>query len=303
MSDLVRCIVRPMAAAGLLAAGFLGGILFIASCGNDHARAAVNALAIVFSNTVSGLAATNVQAAIDETDARIDNLTAGSVAYSNTTSGLAATTAQAAIDEVEARVDGLERGVSIIDLRQPAVGGVTTIPDGSYYDVRPPAGETWILTAQSLRSVPGTSPYLTDGALEAACYFDVADCVAVSNTLWLRVRNSSGSPAGFAFAGFRAGRTFVGGIFIVPDASSQDVQPPAGETWLVVSASRGLSHPWYLTDGASDGMVDGSGQFWSGIFSDGGEEGAVVPITNTLYLRASNTSGAPVVFAYSGVKQ
>ena len=88
---------------------------------------------ITYSNATSGLSATNMQAAVDEVEARVDTLeaappppvdsvfgrtgavvavagdyTATQVSYSNATSGLTATNTQAAIDEVEARVDTLE---------------------------------------------------------------------------------------------------------------------------------------------------------------------------------------------------
>lgn len=88
---------------------------------------------ISYSNASSGMVAANVQAAIDEVEARVDTLEAAPAApvdsvhgrtgavvsvagdydadqvdYDNTTSGLAATDTQEAIDEVEGRVDALE---------------------------------------------------------------------------------------------------------------------------------------------------------------------------------------------------
>lgn len=47
-------------------------------------------------------------------------------------------------------------------------------------------------------------------------------------------------------------------------------------------------------------MADDGGT-WT-LFNFPETERVALPITNTLYLRASNTSGAPAVFAYSGVK-
>jgi hypothetical protein len=89
---------------------------------------------ISYSNTTSGLTATDVQAAIDEVEGRVDsaesnistnstNLSnhladavdahdASAISYVNTTSGLTATEVQAAIDEVEGRVDTAETGLS-----------------------------------------------------------------------------------------------------------------------------------------------------------------------------------------------
>ena len=70
---------------------------------------------IVYDNSVSGMTATDVQAAIDEL-AAID-YDAEDIDYDNTTSGLTATDVQAAIDEVEGRVDTAESDID--DLEEP----------------------------------------------------------------------------------------------------------------------------------------------------------------------------------------
>lgn len=76
---------------------------------------------ISYDNSTSGLAATDVQAAIDEVEGRVDTAestlashidtdpgkhNASQINYTNTISGLTATDVQAAIDEVDASVDG-----------------------------------------------------------------------------------------------------------------------------------------------------------------------------------------------------
>ena len=60
----------------------------------------VAAANVSYDNTASGLTATNVEAAIDEVNAK----DAGDISYDNTTSGLAATNVEAAIDEVYAAI-------------------------------------------------------------------------------------------------------------------------------------------------------------------------------------------------------
>lgn len=67
---------------------------------------------VTYDNAVSGLTATDVQAAIDEVTGDLANidLAASNVTYNNSTSGLTATDVQAAIDEVEGRVDSVETG-------------------------------------------------------------------------------------------------------------------------------------------------------------------------------------------------
>lgn len=82
---------------------------------------------ITYDNSTSGLTATTSQAAIDETDSRLDQdiqdladheaeptgaHAASAISYSNATSGLTATDSQAAIDEVEGRLDTAESDIS-----------------------------------------------------------------------------------------------------------------------------------------------------------------------------------------------
>lgn len=65
---------------------------------------------VTYSNSTSGLKATETQSAIDEVAKRVDTLekvpvqTAATESYSNTASGLSATTTQAAIDEINSKV-------------------------------------------------------------------------------------------------------------------------------------------------------------------------------------------------------
>ena len=83
---------------------------------------------VTYSNTSSGLTATDVQAAIDEVYAAIPSVTtpdAEDVSYDNQTSGLTASNVQAAIDEVNAKISSrtlkasstsLTNGAAINDL-------------------------------------------------------------------------------------------------------------------------------------------------------------------------------------------
>ena len=73
---------------------------------------------VSYDNTVSGLTATNVKAAIDE----LDTLrTAANTSYDNATSGLTATDAQAAIDELRSSdnitYDGTVSGLAATDVK------------------------------------------------------------------------------------------------------------------------------------------------------------------------------------------
>jgi hypothetical protein len=71
--------MRHASALALLGAGFAAGIAFVASCrdgtsGGALAAAVLDALGVDYANATSALAATNVQDAIDELDARVDAL-------------------------------------------------------------------------------------------------------------------------------------------------------------------------------------------------------------------------------------
>ena len=67
---------------------------------------------VTYNNTVSGLTATDVQAAIDEVVAAIPStIDADDVNYDNTVSGLTATDVQAAIDELAGGSGGADHGV------------------------------------------------------------------------------------------------------------------------------------------------------------------------------------------------
>lgn len=78
-----------------------GGVLTILIGGSSPAPTAND---VSYDNTVSGLAATDVQDAIDELAARPTTADASDVTYDNTLSGLTATDVQAAIDELKALI-------------------------------------------------------------------------------------------------------------------------------------------------------------------------------------------------------
>lgn len=85
---------------------------------------------VTYDNTVSGLTATDVQAAVDELAARPVVAAAEDVTYDNTLSGLTATDVQAAIDELKALIPATPNYITTgltINL------GRCTINDGGYY--------------------------------------------------------------------------------------------------------------------------------------------------------------------------
>lgn len=77
----------------------------------EETQMAQEAFEITYDNTNSTLVATNVQDAIDEEDARIENFSApisSDVTYDNASSGLTATNVKTAIDEVDSNIDAIE---------------------------------------------------------------------------------------------------------------------------------------------------------------------------------------------------
>lgn len=84
---------------------------------------------VEYDNTVSGLTATDVQAAVDELAARPVVAAAADVTYDNTVSGLTATDVQAAIDELKSLIASHQ----YITTGLAVVGGSVIINDGGYY--------------------------------------------------------------------------------------------------------------------------------------------------------------------------
>lgn len=99
----------------------------------------VSAASVSYDNTTSGLTATNVQAAIDEVDAKVDAIpstsSASNVSYSNTNSGLSATNVQAAIDELANEESSTILGTAVSLSTYTALSNPYTFPSDGYLRV------------------------------------------------------------------------------------------------------------------------------------------------------------------------
>jgi len=146
---------------------------------------------ISYDNTISGLTATDVKAAIDELVAALAALTAADIAYDNTGSGLTATDAQAAIDEVhEARrakwtsAEIVGSGLTIATIGNPALAALNSTDvafiDGLNDELRTYRwnGSTWALVGSGLAIATIGNP-----ALSALNGTDVAFIDAVNDEL------------------------------------------------------------------------------------------------------------------------
>lgn len=111
----------------------------IALINSEIENAAVGADEVTFDNAASGLAATDVQAAIDELDGVLDahitstaaafaalDFSAGNITFDNAVSGLAATDVQAALDEIDAAVDAIDFDAVDVDYDNGTSGLVAT---------------------------------------------------------------------------------------------------------------------------------------------------------------------------------
>lgn len=87
---------------------------------------------VTYDPATSGLAATDVKAAIDELKTGLDNQNeASEIDYDNSTSGLTATDVQAALDEIDGKVDTIE-GDTYVNSFNSRTGAV--VPASSDYD-------------------------------------------------------------------------------------------------------------------------------------------------------------------------
>lgn len=73
--------------------------IFLFGCGSSDGTGIMNAIDVIFDNSLSGLSTANVQDAIDEVMITMRGLIASDIAYDNSTTGLTATNVQDGMDE------------------------------------------------------------------------------------------------------------------------------------------------------------------------------------------------------------
>lgn len=162
---------------------------------NEGEAQPIPATRIGYDNTDSGLAATNVQAAIDEVVGDIPTIPAtydaDDIVYDNTTSGLTATDAQAAIDEVAS--------IAVSKMQYIAVSQTTSIFD-------------LIQNAEGSRIYASYAPRFTNGADDLTTLLGVSQYARVEIFCYskylavIRVVNTDGI---FAIAYLDAGSTEI----------------------------------------------------------------------------------------------
>jgi len=165
---------------------------------SDHLTdtvAAHVASAISYSNSTSGLTATDVQAAIDELTVNIDDvadqlaalsLTAANISYSNSTSGLTATDVQAAIDEVVTDLTAV--AASNKGAIRTTIMGVLTIGTKKVIILTGYAGTLTEVVAKVITAPSGgacTITILKNGTGTALCTLTIADGTTSASTTTL----------------------------------------------------------------------------------------------------------------------
>ena len=137
---------------------------------------------VTYDNTASGLVSENVQAAIDELEARPSVEDADQINYDNAVSGLAATDVQAAIDEVQ---NGLGTAAAA------DVGDFATSTQGSLADTAVQPGDIGTIASQDADDVA-----ITGGTVNATNLQQSGSQAYVRDNILGTVSESSGVPTG-----------------------------------------------------------------------------------------------------------
>jgi hypothetical protein len=174
------------------------------------------------------------------------------------------------------------------------VSDIFTIATGASLAVQPPSGETWIVTANvlqtscSIEAYDGTLTFLINNGPAA----DDSMRYVFDNADYFRFVNGSGSVQTFWYSAVKVQLGFAD-IFSLAAATNQVVQPPSGETWMVMCTGLNTSSAAYAYDGTLTSLLQNAGAALSAhkwVFD------------NADYLWLKNESGATLTFYYGGVK-
>ncbi|MFC1708304.1 hypothetical protein ACFL59_16045 [Planctomycetota bacterium] len=293
-----------------LSIGFFAGAVFVSCSGGGGtsvpatlAAAIGNAIDVVFDNGTTGLAATNVQDALDETNAKL-------ATHTHTGSAPPAQGTAAATVAVESALESLGAQVNKLRTRQQSAfrsfgEGVFTqlvvVPTQGFTDIRPPAGEVW-----AIETIVGASlsVRLTNGSTDLPFTGVGAEGLIGMNLLtghsvYVRLRNT-GSKSVSAFVAARRLPVDSVGVFslAVPQGRSIEVRPPEGETWLIgtIMAENPTSNTPVLTDGTHAAAITPS-------INGFGQEGIrLLPLDHGHWLKYVNHQETAHFFVAMGVK-
>lgn len=194
---------------------------------------------------------------------------------------------------------------------------MVTSPTGAptYIDVQPPAGETWRITEVGTDTYAGATDHpeigfeITDGTLAADILLELCDRGQekaldwiIDNTIYLRLQNSAAAAdVDVAFCGVRIPEASIGSIQTVIGSATLDIQPPAGQEWVVTEIGASV---WTGVPGAADvpsiivSLYDATNlsDILEPLASLAWNRKLAIHIDNATYLRITETStGANVV--------
>lgn len=199
---------------------------------------------------------------------------------------------------------------------------MVTCPTGGlgYVDIQPPAGQTWRITefGAELYDAGTDNPEVTVGIIAGALVASIMmeercdrgwnklfDWI-IDNTTYLRITNSAAADVDVAYCGTLWPYASVGAITDVVGSATLDIQPPAGQEWVITEFAGEL---WSGVPGAADvplfdvSLYDGTNlsDVLEPLASAGWNRRLLLEINNDTYLRVTETgAGANNEFAYLG---
>lgn len=207
--------------------------------------------------------------------------------------------------------------MAVISAMSAAVGAGGTV------DVQPAAGVGWLINHVAndvafVGNVPDLQLAIRDGVVaDAIVTIDPTTDpgnrtrpreLYITNTNWLRITNTGGAGANVAYSGEEVrADTIITDLVAVGAGASTDIQPPAGQTWLIteygysVLTLGGDINPDCIV-GITDGTLVNS-MLIQQTMVRGHDKPQRILIDNTLYLRVTDGTGAAGgIFGYSGIR-
>lgn len=144
---------------------------------------------------------------------------------------------------------------------------MVTCPTGGlgYVDIQPPAGETWRITefGAELYDAGTDNPEVTIGIINLAGTLVASIIVEercdrgwnkaldwiIDNNIYLRVTNSAAADVDIAYSGVLFPFASVGSIQDVVGSATLDIQPPAGQQWVITEIG---AQTWTGVPGPAD---------------------------------------------------
>ena len=197
---------------------------------------------------------------------------------------------------------------------------IYTAPNGAFVDIRPPAGEVWMVTeigceVMNAADHPDLSLFITDGVLVASLMcngtrnlvWEKAWNLYLTNDLWLRAEPIAGADRDVGISAIRVAVEPFGAIEDLGAGANLDIQPVAGRECVITQIT---AETW--AGAAPAGSPDNFVALYNGVvLSDIYEDGTVadsiiqnrqheILINNDVYIRITEGSAGNNEVSYSG---